>query len=65
MKTENVPATDGSHMEDRSHASPELSMQVKKRIYGKFHILSLEDRSKANAWRLKTYLAIDISLNNA
>jgi len=25
----------------------------------------LEDPSKANAWRVKTYLAIDISLNNA
>ena len=40
-------------------------MQVKQHVHGKFHILPLEDPSKANAWRLKTYLAIDISLNNA
>jgi len=44
--------------------SPELKMQ-KQHVHRKFHILSLEEPSKANAWRLKTYLAIDISLNNA
>jgi len=40
-------------------------MQVKQHVHGKFHILPLQDPAKANAWRLKTYLAIDISLNNA
>ena len=33
--------------------SPELNMQ-KQRVHRKFHILSLEDPLKANAWRLKT-----------
>jgi len=40
-------------------------MQVKQHVHGKFHIFPLEDPWKANAWKVKTYLAIDISLNNA
>ena len=39
-------------------------MQVKQHVHGKFHILSFADPLKAEGWRLKTYLAKEISLNN-
>jgi len=61
-------ATDEIHMEDQNQVlTEELSwpMQLKQHVHDKFLILPLKDPSKANAWRLKAFLAIDISLTKA